>query len=141
MEIALGCRTLARPGGGNARIALGGAGHRPAHRLWILSRQIAGHGKEAILAGAIHDRQLTAFKFIAAVREDLVHHLDHRIAAREQDALLAIAREAHILPVQREGGGHGGRLLAGAFHVEAGLALPLRAEHTLVERSGQRHGA
>src|SRR3546814_2041247 len=69
----------------------------------------------------------------------LVHHVDHVPVARDQQPLLAIAREAHIVAVEREGGGHRDRLFAGRFHVEAGLALPLRAEHALVIRARQRH--
>ena len=42
---------------------------------------------------------------------------------------------------QRLGRGDRHRLLAGALHVEAGLALALRAEHAVVEGARQHHAA
>ena len=141
MEIALGGRPLAAPGRGDARVALGRAGHRPAHGLRILRRQIARDREEPGFAHRIHDRQLLALQAIRRVRIDLVHHIDHRPATRDQQALLAIGRKAHILIIQREGRRHRNRLLARALHIEAGLALALGAEHALVERADQRHAA
>ena len=85
-----------------------------------------------MLLGRIHDRQLAALERVARVRIDLVHHLDERIAARDQQALLAIGREVHVVAVERGGGGDRDRLLAGRLHVEAGLPLPLRAVHAVV---------
>ena len=76
---------------------------------------------------------------VAAVRIDLVHHLDQRIIARDQDALLAVAGKAHIGAVDRHRRGDRGRLLAGAFHVKAGLALALGAEHAVVEGADEHH--
>jgi hypothetical protein len=72
---------------------------------------------------------------------DLVDHLDQRIAARDQDALLAIAGEHHVIMIERHRGADRGSLLAGAFHVEAGLALALAAIHPFIKRAGQRHRA
>ena len=65
-------------------------------------------------------------QLVALVRVDLVHHVDQRIAARDEQALLAIGREMHVVAVERGLGGDGDRLLAGALHVEAGL--PCRCE-------------
>ena len=50
-----------------------------------------------MVAARIHDRQLAALQLVAAVRVDLVDHFDQRIAAGDQDALLAIAREHHVV--------------------------------------------
>jgi hypothetical protein len=69
----------------------------------------------------------------------LAHHLDERIIARHEQALLAIGGEAHVLPVERVGGGDRDRLLAGRLHVEAGLPLPLGAVHSVVEDADHRH--
>src|SRR3569623_1454881 len=139
VEIALRGRALAAPGRGDARVALGGRGHRPAHGLRILRREVARDREEARLAHRIHDRQLLDLQPVALVRIDLVHHVDEAPAPRDEQPLLAIGGEAHILVIEREGGGDGDRLLAGALHVEAGLALALGAEHAFVERARQRH--
>ena len=72
---------------------------------------------------------------------DLVHHLDDRVAAGEQDPLLAVGREAHVVVVQHQGLGDRDGLLAGALYVEAGLALALGAVHPLVVDPGQHHSA
>ena len=139
MEVALGRRALTAPDGRDAAVALRRRSHRPAHRLRILRRKVARHAEETMLGRRIHDRQLAAEQMIAAVRIDLVHHLDQRIVARDQDALLAIARENHIGPVDRHRRRDRGRLFAGTLHIEAGLALPLRAEHAVIERARQHH--
>ncbi len=141
MEVAFRSAALAHPGRSDPAVALHRAGHRPAHRLRGLRREIAADGEEAVLAARIHDWQLAALQLVALVRVDLVDHLDQRVAALDQDALLAIAGEDHVVPRQRHRGRDAGRLLPGALHVEAGLALPLSAEHALVERARHRHVA
>src|SRR3546814_18917026 len=78
---------------------------------------------------------------IAAVRINLVHHLDQRIVACDQNALLAIAGETHVAAVERHGRGDRRRLFAGAFHVEAGLALTLGTAHAVVEGAHETHRA
>ena len=45
----------------------------------------------------------------------------------------------HVLPVERGLRGNRNRLLAGAFHVEAGLPLPLGAVHAVVEDADRDH--
>ena len=141
VEIALGGRAVADPAGGDPAVALDRARHRPADRLRILGAEIAGDREEALLPVRIHDRQLAAFQLVALVRVDLVHHLDERIIARDQQALLAIGREAHVLRVHRMRGRDRHRLLAQRLHVEAGLALALGAEHPLVEDPDHQHVA
>ena len=47
----------------------------------------------------------------------------------------------HVVAVERDGRGDGDRLLAGALHVEAGLALPLGAVHAVVEDAHRDHVA
>ena len=141
MKVAFCRAALAHPGRGDAGITLDRARHRPAHRLRRLGGEIATDREEAVLLARIHDRQLAALQLVAPVRIDLVDHLDQGIAALDQDALLAIAGEDHVVARQRHRSGHAGRLLAGALHVEAGLALPLPAEHPLVESAGHGHVA
>ena len=116
-------------------------GHRPADRLRILGAEVARDREEAVLLVRIHDRQLAALQRIALVRIDLAHHRHQRIAARDEQALLAIGREVHVLGVHRGGGGDRDRLFPGALHVEAGLALPLGAIHAVVEHADRLHVA
>ncbi len=87
----------------------------------------------------IHDRQLSAVQRIPRVGVDLAHHRHQRIAARDQQPLLAIGREMHVLGVHRGGGGDRDRFLPGALHVETGLALPLGAIHAIVEHADNLH--
>ena len=122
-------------------VVLDRAGHRPAHGLRILGRQVARDREHRLVARRIHDRQLPAFQRVGAVREYLVDHFGHRHAAREEHPLLAVTREHHVVARQRHRGRDRGRLFARAFHVETGLALALCAHHSRIERAGQRHQA
>src|SRR3546814_8686559 len=112
----------------DSALALRGRGHRPAYRLRMLRCKIARYAEESMFGRRIHDRQLSPEQMVAAIRIDLVHHLDQRIVARDQYALLAIAGETHVRPVDRHRRSDRRRLLARRLHVEAGLALPLGAE-------------
>ncbi len=89
--------------------------------------------------GGVHHRQLPAFHRVAGVGVDLVHHLDQRIAAGDEHALLAIGGEAHVAGIERQGLGRRHRFLAGALHIEGGLSLPLLAVHAVVEGAHQQH--
>src|SRR3546814_18258119 len=86
VEIALGRRAFAAPDGRDSAVALRGRGHRPAYRLRILRCQIARYAEESMFGRRIHDRQLSPEQMVAAIRIDLVHHLDQRIVARDQYA-------------------------------------------------------
>src|SRR3712207_8614546 len=76
----------------------------------------------------------TLFPYTTLFRS--AHHLDERIVAGDEKSLLAIGREAHVVAVERMGAGDRDRLLAGALHVEAGLALRSE-EHTSELQSRQ----
>ena len=77
-----------------------------------------------------------------SLRHQLAHHLDHRhVVAREQQALLAIGREAHVARLERQRVRAGDRLLAEALHVERDLLLPLRDQHARVEDARLHHRA
>ena len=141
MEVAFRSAALTHPGRGDAAVALHRAGHRPAHRLRRLRGKVAADGEEAVFAARIHDRQLAALQLVALVRVDLVDHFDQRVTALDQNALLAVAGKDHVIPRQCHRGRDAGRLLARALHVEAGLALPLPAEHAFVECARHRHVA
>ena len=141
VEITLGRGALANPACCNPAVALHRAGHSEPGCLGKLGAQIARDGEEVHRGGRIEDRQLAALQLVGAVRVDLVDHLDDRIAARDHAPLLAVRGENHVLEVERLRGDDRGRLLARAFEIEAGLALPLRAVHPGVESSGQRHEA
>jgi len=101
--------------------------------------RVAGDGEERIVARRIHDRQLSAFQPVGAVRIDLVDHLHQRTAARNQDALLAVRWKHHVVSGKGKGGANGYPLFADGLHVEAGLALALAAVHAIVERARERH--
>ena len=139
VEIALGARSFADKRARDAAVVFDRTRHRPAHRLRILRGQIARNRKQRLRARRIHDRQLPAFELVGAVRENLVDHLGKRIAARDKQALLAIAGKHHVVGRERQRSGDRGRFFAGRFHVEAGLALPLCAHHPRIERAGERH--
>ncbi len=116
-------------------------GHGPADRLDELRRQIAGDREEAVFLGGIHDRQLAALQRVAGVGVNLVHHVDHRIAAGDQQAGLAIGREVHVAGLQRAAEGAAHRLFAHVLHVERGLALPLCQLHPRIEGAQRHHVA
>ena len=113
VEVALGGRAVADIAGGDPAVAADRRGHRPAHRLRELGREVARDGEEAVRVGRVHDRQLAALQRVAAVRIDLAHHLDERIVAGDEQALLAVGREAHVVAVEGVGAGDRDRLLAG----------------------------
>ena len=141
MKIALGGRPFTAPYRSDPAVALAGAGHRPAHGLRILGGQIAGYREEIQFPRAVHDGQLASLELVRLVRENLVDHIDHRIATHKQNALLAIARETHVVPVQCHRGGNRCRLLARAFHVETGFSLPLLPMQPVIEGANLHHGA
>ncbi|MNT20839.1 hypothetical protein D3C72_1561580 [compost metagenome] len=91
-----------------------------------------------MLLGGVHDRQLAAAQGVALVREDLVHHLDHRVFVGDQQARLPVGREIHVALVQRLAEGAADGLFAEMLHVERSLALPLRHDHARIE-GAQRH--
>ena len=92
-----------------------------------------------MLLRGIHDRQLTAFQRVGLVGVDLVHHVDHRIAAGDQQPGLAVGRKVHVARRQRAAEGAADGLLAHMLHVERGLALPLRHQHARVEGAERHH--
>ena len=139
VEVTLGRCAVADPAHADPAVALDRAGHRPADRLRILGAEVARDRKEAVLLVRIHDRQLAALHRVALVRINLAHHRLQRIAASDEQALLAIGREVHVLGVHRGGGGDRNRLFPGALHVEAGLALPLGAIHAIIEDADRLH--
>ena len=139
VEVALCGGAVADPGGRYSVVAGIGRGHGEADGLRNLRPQIAADGKEPVLPRRIHDRQLAAFDRVRGVGVDLVHHVDQGIAPGDQKPLLAIGGKAHVLAAQDVRLRAGDRLLPRALHVEAGLALPLRAVHPLVEGAGQDH--
>src|SRR3546814_12519406 len=91
----------------DSALALRGRGHRPAYRLRILRCQIARYAEESMFGRRIHDRQLSPEQMVAAIRIDLVHHLDQRLVPSDQYALLAIAGETHVPQVASQFGGWG----------------------------------
>ena len=86
VEIGLGRRAIADPGRNDARVALDRRSHRPAHGLDVLQAEIARDREEAVPPRRVHHRHLSPEERIAVVREELAHHVDERIAARDQDA-------------------------------------------------------
>ena len=138
MEVRFGGRTVADPAGGDFGVALDRRGHGPADGLHELRAEIAGDREKAMLLGRIHDRKLPPLEGIAFIRIDLVHHLDHGIAAGNQQAGLPIGRKIHVSWKQglAEGAAHG--FLAHVLHIEGCLALALRHHHACVE-GPQRH--
>ena len=141
MEIGLGGRAVADPGRNDARVALDRRGHRPAHRLDVLHAEIAGDREEAVLPRRVHHRHLPAEDRIAVVGEGLAHHVDERIAARDQECLLAVGGKAHVVGFERHGLPDADGFLTQALHVERDLLLPLRRQHPRVEDACLEHRA
>ncbi len=141
MEVRFGGRAVADPAGGDPGVALDRRGHRPADRLDVLGREIAGDREEAVLARGVHHRQLAALQRVELVGIDLAHHLEHRIAAGDQQPGLAVGREVHVAGLERLAEGAAHRLLAHVLHVERGLALALGHLHARVEGAQRHHVA
>ncbi len=78
---------------------------------------------------------------VVLVGEDLVHHVDDRIARRDQQPLLAIRREVHVAGSKRPLLGTGDSLLTERLHVERHLALPVGAQHAGIEVAHEHHVA
>ena len=138
MEVGLRRRAVADPAGRDPGVALHRRSHRPADRLDVLRREVARDREEAVLARGIHDRQLPALQRIELVGVDLVHHVEHRIVAGDQQSGLAIGREVHVAGRERLAEGAAHRFLAHMLHVERGLTLALRHLHAGIE-GAQRH--
>ena len=101
VEVGLGGGAVADPRRRDPRVALDRGGHRPADGLDVLRAEVAGNREEAVPARRVHDGQLASADRIALVREELAHHVDETVAARDQDSLLAVGREAHVGGLQR----------------------------------------
>ena len=97
--------------------------------------------EEAVLLRRVHHRQLPALQRVEFVRQHLVHHLHHRVAGRDEQALLAVGGEVHVARPQRALLRTGDGLLAQALHVERDLALPMGAQQAGVEAADQHHVA
>ena len=97
--------------------------------------------KKPCRARRVHHRHLAAEDRVALVGEELAHHVDEAVAARDQDALLAVGREAHVGRIERQRLADADRLLAEALHVERQLLLPLRGQHAPVEDARRQHRA
>ena len=141
VEIRFGGRAVADPAGGDPRVALHRRRHRPADRLDELRGEIARDREEAVLARRIHHRQLAALQRVELVGVDLVHHVEHRIAAGDQQPGLAVGREVHVAGLERHAEGAAHRLLAHVLHVERGLALALGHLHARIEGAQGHHVA
>ncbi len=141
VEVALGGRSVADVAVGQPVVALVGRGHGPAHRLAELGAEVARDGEEAVGLGGVEHRQLPPLKRVGGVGVALVHHVHERIAAGDQDPLLAIGREAHVARTERKGLADRHGLLARALQIERGLPLPLLAVHAVVKGPHQKHGA
>jgi hypothetical protein len=77
----------------------------------------------------------------ALVGQQLADHVDQRVVARDQQALLAVGGEAHVAVLQRQHVSGGDGLLAQALHVERHLLLALAYQHAGVEDAGLHHRA
>ncbi len=139
VEVALRRRAVADPADGDLRVVLDGRSHRPADGLDVLRRQVPGDGEEAMVLRGVEDRKLTALQRVPLVRVDLAHHLDERIAARDQQSGLAVGREIHVAGQKGLAERAADRLLAHVLHVEGRLPLPLRHLHSRVERAQRHH--
>ena len=109
--------------------------------LDVLRAEIARNGKEAVPARRIHYRQLPTLDRVVLVRQQLAHHVHEAVAARDQDALLAIGGKAHVVRFERQRLADADRLLAQALHVERQFLLPLGDLHAGVEDAGPQHCA
>ncbi len=76
---------------------------------------------------------------VVGVRQDLVHHVDDRVAGGDEQALLAIRGEVHVAGAERVLLCAGDRLLTEALHVERDLPLAVRAQQPGVHRPHEHH--
>ena len=141
VKVRLRAAALADPTRGDVILALDRRRHRPADRLRKLGREIARDRKNVPLPRVIHHRQLTPLAHVPGVRQQLVHHVDQRHAARDVQPLIAIRREQHVAGTQRHARRHGDGLLTERTDVERDLSRALRALHAFVEDARQQHVA
>ena len=141
MEVAFRRGAFADPGSRNTSVALVCGSHRPADRLRKLCREIASQREHAGFARGVKDRKLPSLQPVKFVRVDLAHHVEQWPITCDQKALLAIGWETHVGAVEGKGSTDRDRLLASAFQIKRGLALPLHFEHALIEGTCQHHGA
>jgi hypothetical protein len=120
-------------------VAAKGRCHRPAHGLRHLRRKIARHREISEFRIGIVQRHLHAVLLVAGIAIGLVHHIDDRTAAGDQEPLLAVGGEAHIVVAEREGVRDGNGLFAQATQEERRLALALGAEHAVFEDAVDDH--
>jgi hypothetical protein len=73
------------------------------------------------------------------VGQQLADHVDQRVVAHDQQALLAVGGEAHVAVDQREAVRGADGLLAERLHVERHLLLALADEHARVEDARLHH--
>ena len=76
-----------------------------------------------------------------AVGVDLIDHVEQRVAGSDQEALLTIRGEAHVVGSQRAALGTRHRFLAERLHVERRVALAVGLQHACVEHSDGEHVA
>ena len=94
-----------------------------------------------MFAARIEYRKLASLHRVARVGIDLAYHVNHRIAAGDQQAGLPVGREIHVAGFKRATEGAARGLLAGVRHVERVLALPLGSLHARVEGAQRHHVA
>jgi hypothetical protein len=141
VEIRLRGRAVADPADRDPGVALHRRRHCPADRLDELGGEIARDRKEAVLARRIEHRQLAALHRVELVGIDLAHHVEHRIAAGDQQPGLTVGREVHVAGLERLAEGAAHRFLPHVLHVERRLALALRHLHARIEDAQGHHVA
>ena len=141
VEIGFGGRPIADPSRRDPRVVLDGRSHGPADSLDELRGEISRDREEAERLRGVENRHLPALQRVLLVGKDLAHHVDERIAGRDQEARLPIGREVHVARLERlaKGAAHG--FLAHMLHVEGCLALPLRHQHARIEAAQGHHMA
>ena len=139
VEIGLGARALADPAHGDVVLALDRRGHRPAHGLRELGREVARDREDPPRRPVIHDGQLPALAHVARVRQQLAHQVHERPPADHVEPLVAVRREQHVPGTQRHRLRDRDGFLAERAHVERDLSLALRALHAIVEHPREQH--
>ena len=139
MEIGFRRAALADPRRGDVLFALDRRRHRPADRLRVLRRKIAGDREQTTRRIVVHHGQLPALAHVAGVGEQLAHEIEHRGTATDEEPLVAVGREQHIAGTQRMRRGDRDRLLTPRAHIEADATLTLRTLHAIIEDPRQQH--
>ena len=139
MKVALRRRAIADPRANRPPLAAIGKRHRRADRLRQLRADRAGNRNHIPGPPTVVHRHLPALGVVARVADRLAHHRQHRHAANQQHARLAITGKQQVVANVRRRAGHRHGFLAVARKVERQPPLPLHRDHPRIEVPRPHH--